>query len=289
METTDALQLEHLIERRRWAEAQRLLERSFRDAPQDPDAHCYAARIARGQGDDRSAKEHLARALAADPSHFLARLLRFDLLFDEKRWGEAEEVILDLLREAPDDADLLTSYGRLMLFTLHLEKARALVAEALRREPDDLGARTLAVLLATVQGDRDIASGRLAELVRDDPDGESTAYALFTVLLDQRRYREALRVGQELLRNDPGNSDLVAALIELRAATHPLALPAYPMHRFGWLGAGTVWMLAIVALMVLGRVAPTWAGGFALAYVGYCIYTWTYGPLLKRWIARRGV
>lgn len=282
-------QLERLIEVRRWGDARRLLQRLFAEDPDDAEAHCYAARIAIVQGDEAAAAEHVGLAIAADPQHWEARLIRFDLLLEGKRWGEAEQAILELLREEPADPGLLALYGRLMIFTAHFEKARALVGEALRREPAHRPARAVALLLAIVEGDRGAAEGRLAELLADDPASAGTAYALFAVLVDGRRYREALRVGQELLRHRPDSPELVEALVELRAATHPLSWPAWPAVRFGWAGSAASWGLAIAVLAVLGRVAPAWVGVFAIGYLGWCVYTWTYGPLLKRWIARRGV
>lgn len=283
------LQVEHLIERRRWSEARRLLARVFHEAPGDPDAHCCAAHVADGEGDGKAAREHVQRALAVAPRHFVARLLRFEHLVDDRRYAEAEELVLDLLREAPGDVDLLTQYARLMLVTMHLDKSRELLREALRREPGHHHARTLSVLEATIEGDCALAEGRLAELLREDPEGERTAYLLFAVLIDRHRLREALRVGQELLRKNPHNPKLIDALVELRALTHPLSLPAYPAIRFGWAGSAAVWALAIATMMVLGRVAPTWAGGFVVAYLAYCIYTWVYRTPLRRWIARRGI
>lgn len=283
------VQLDRLIEVGRIADARRLLQQAFADSPNDPEAHCFAARLALRENDHAAAQEHVAQALAADPRHFGARLLHFCLLFDSRQYPEAEPVILDLLREQPADANLLALYGQLMLYTANFDKATALVAEALRREPDHRRARLVFVLAATVTGDKRRANEQLAELIHQDPECRQTARTLLAVLVDNNRYREALLVGQQLLRVEPDDRDLVDGVIELRAHTHWLAIPAWPMTRWGWAGAAGVWVGAILSLSVLRRVSEVWAAIFGAVYVVYVIYSWTYGSLLRRWIARRGV
>jgi hypothetical protein len=211
------------------------------------------------------------------------------MLLDAHRFGEAEPAFLDLLREAPGNAGLLALYAQLMLFTANVEKASALVTEALRHEPDHRNARLVAVLVAIVSGKARTGGEQLADLVRQDPECERTARTLLLVLVEQHRHREALLVGQQLLRARPGDRGLVDMVIELRAHTHWVALPAWPLTRWGWAGAVGTWGVAILALGQLKRVSSTWAAILGVAYLVYVIYSWTHGPVLRRWLAWRGV
>ena len=282
-------QIGRLIEVRRLSEAKPLLQRLFSSQPDDPEAHVLAARIALMEDNAVSAGEHVAHALAGNPAHQGARLLRFFLLLGEHRYPEAEQTIISLLREDPSDADLLAYYARLMLYTANLEKARALTTEAIRHDPEHHEARVVAVLLSTVRGDHSLAREQLADLVREDPEGRQLAWTLFTVLCEQRRSKEALLVGQQLLRDDPDNKDLAQLLIDLRTTTHWVSLPAWPLNRWGWAASGGIWIGALMVIMLLQSVAPRWAGLFMFSYLAWVIYTWTYRPVLRRWIAWRGI
>ena len=234
-------QVRHLLEVRRFGEARLLLADVFSRHPGDPDTHALAAAVALAEEDNRTAGEHVRQALAADPGHELARRMRFELLEDERRYGEAEQEILSLLAERPDSAELLADYAHLMLLAGQLDKSRALIAQSIRRDPEANDARLTAVLVATVSGDRQLAQEELAEVIRDDPGSLATVSTLLVVLIDSKRNREALAVAQELLRASPGDENLTDLVVDLRAETHPLAWPAYPMIRWGWPAAiGTV-------------------------------------------------
>jgi len=199
-------------------------------------------------------------------------------------------VIQQLIRENPQASDLFCMYGDLMLRTFHVERAERLADEALRLDPDSQDAKLQVVLVALIRGKRSRVDEQLADLIRDDPDSTRLTATLFVSFVGRRRYREALVLGQQLLRNDPENADLVDAVVDLRCQTHWVAWPAYPIVRFGWIASGVMWAVAIGLLIwaqssgALAIVGPLWVG-----YILYCVYTWVYPPLLRRWIARRGV
>ncbi|MEZ4331764.1 MAG: tetratricopeptide repeat protein [Myxococcota bacterium] len=281
-------QISRLIEVGRHAEADRLLASELAEHPTDPDLHWLAARAALGAEDDVRAREHLEQALASDPHHFRARFLAFAIAFDAERFAEAEEIVTGLIREHPADAELIAWYAHLMLRTLHVAKARALVDEALARDPDEPVARRVDVLLLTIEGRSEHAGRRLEELIRDDPEGLATARTLFLVLAERGRHREAFEVGRQLLRADPANPALIDALVELRAATHWSALPAYPMRRFGWLGVAAVWGVGVVGVRAAASWSPAWSVTFLVLYLAYVVYAWVHPPWLKRWLRRRG-
>lgn len=282
-------QIDRLIEVGQYARAKGLLERAFSEAPNDPDAHVCAARIALEEKDVAAAQQHVAEALAANPLHFGARLLQFFVSLRERRYAEAEQTIIALIRERPGNADLYALYARLMLFAADVKKAGALVAEAIRIDPDNREARLEAVLVATVRGKPGLANAQLADLIALHPQNREVAATLFIALIDQGRRREALSVGQQILRGDPDNRALVDVLIRLRASTHWLALPSYPLLRWGWPASAIAWAGAIVVIGTLRNIAPKWAAVFGVVYLAWAIHSWIHAPLLKRWIAWRGL
>jgi predicted Zn-dependent protease len=282
------LQLARLIEVGRYREAKQLLGQAFAETPADPELHCLAARAALGEKDQARARDHVEQALAAGPGHFEARVLLFVLDYHQDRYPEAERTIIELIRERPDNAHLLALYAELMLNTLKLDKARALTAEALRRDPDDERAQLVNVLLLTIEGKRDDAGVQLAELIRADPEGAEIARTLFNVLLEQNRHREALEVGRQLLKLDPGNRALVESLAELAAATHWIAWPAYPLRRFGWAGAAGLWASGVFVLPLVVKLNVALGVALVVLYLLYIVYSWVYPPLLKRWLMRQG-
>jgi tetratricopeptide (TPR) repeat protein len=282
-------QIDRLIEVNRHAEARRLLQAAFAEAPDDPYAHTQAARIAYIEDDHELAWSHIGEALGADPAHFGARVLSHSLLVDQRRYAEAETVVLELIRENPASADLIAAYARLMLLTANERKARGLVVEALRLDPQNHDARLVAVLAATVSGEHQLANEQLADLVREYPEGVAVAYTLLNALVEQNRNREAYELGRELLRADPSDTDLVETLIALRVQTHWLALPLYPLQRWGWAAAAAIWAGAIVAFALLRQYAPGLMGWFAFGYLAWVASSWIYPPLMRRWLTWRGL
>lgn len=278
----------HLIDVERWDDARRTLGEALRLAPDDVELLYLAARVESGDGKLDEAERLTDAVLARSPSHEATRELRFGLLCKRRRYAEAEAVILERLRESPEEARLFVAYARLMFTTLHLEKARALTDEALRLEPGSAPARLLDALLSVVEGRRDGARARLAELVREDPDGEAVTRTLFAVLVTERRYPAALEIARELLRLRPDDPDLVDALVELRSYTHWTSKPLWPLVRFRWAGLIAVWAGGAFGLAALRKIAPAVAGPLYLVYFAYVIYSWCHLALLQRWLRWRG-
>lgn len=283
------VQLQRLLEVGRYGEARKVLSGELAERPDDPTLRVFAARIALAEDDPVEARKQLEQTLIHDPGNFSARYLLFFLELNEKHYPEAERRITDLIRDHPDDARLLASYADLMLRTLHLEKARALVDEALRLDPDDRDAKLTDVMLSTIEGQRSRAEVHLSDLVSDDPDGQEVTATLMLTLIDQNRPAEALEIAKELLRAQPENTGLVDLIVELRAQTHWLAWPTKPLQRFGWGGSAVIWLGAVVVLNFFRETEHPLVLVAALAYLGWVVYTWIYTPVMTRWLRFRGV
>jgi tetratricopeptide (TPR) repeat protein len=281
--------VDRLLEVGRTREARRLLAERLAGAPDDPEAQFQLARAALLEENSEEAREHLGRVLSLVPSHRGARRLLFHVCVDAQEYSEAEALVLGLLREDPDDADLLADYARLMLVTMHLDKARLLTSEALRREPEHSEALLIVTLLETISGNHEAADRALREVVATDPDAYRVAATLFYVLVKRRRFREAEKLGQELLQARPADADLVEALVELRCQTHWTAWPLYPFHRWGWAGVAGAWLIFLLVSRWLAERHPAAALTFTVVYLGLVVYSWTHAPLARRWFRARGL
>jgi predicted Zn-dependent protease len=284
---TDVQSIERLLDVRRFKDAEERIHAAIAENPDDPNAHYYLGRLAYETGDIPQAKVHAYEALARDPQSRNARRMLVAIHDTLREWPEQEAVLLDLLRETPEMADLLGLYAELMLKTLFVDRARALVAEAIRHDPATEQARLVLVRLALVDGHEREALRMLGELLAEKPQSFHLAAVLFDTLVAQRRFFQAEEVGKELVRARPDSERIVRLLIEVRLKTHPLGWPAYPYHRLGW--------PVPALLVVLSLVAVVQAEGSPLGFVllGFTVY-WTlyifaYAGLLRWWIERRGI
>lgn len=287
MEPSTLAEIQQLLERRRFDRARQLLGPALAAEPEDVDLLGCAALIELADGRTAEAEELAERLLASSPRDRTGREVLFQVRDEQKRYPEAEALLLDLIRDHPGDGGLLGRYSLLMLETLHVAKAEKLAAEALRLAPFDDHARIASLLCATVQGRKDTARGELERMVRESPEAQTTSYMLLTSLVDGKRFHGALRVAQELLRADPQDEELVETVIEMKAATHWTARPLWPILRYGWAAAGAAWIVVMTAAVLLSKspyfkiVIP-----LAAAYLLYAVYTWTWMRVLRWWIAR---
>jgi predicted Zn-dependent protease len=233
--------------------------------------------------EDRDAEARdLAHEILRDaPEDYGTRLLLAQAETALNHHSEAESILLELLRDYPDDADLLSEYAKLMLRTLHLDKARALAGEALRLEPDGRSPLVVATLCDIAAGKRLLDQRSLAELLEHHPTAQSTALMLISALLEAGKYADAQRVSSALVRADPRNRATLAAAKQIAYVQHWSMRPLWPVQRFGWGGVFALWMLIVVMVRVL---PPPIVGPLSIIYLLYCLYSWVWPGLLRRWM-----
>jgi tetratricopeptide (TPR) repeat protein len=285
----DTQTFQRLIEVRRFAEATRQLSEHARVEPGDPEIPRRLGQIAYLKDEYPAAERELKRALELDPQDEFARYFLFWTYAEQQRNAEAEEVALALIEEDPDHAEYYAIYAHLMLRTLHLDKAAALAKRALELDPTLRRARLVRVLLQKIAGDQRAAHGEIAELFGSDPLDRQLAAEAVDALMEQHRYREALSLGQDLLRSWPDHPSLVNILIEAKVASHPLSLPAWPFRKWGWPFSFGMWAVVIAGLRLVPRPMPGWVGGLALGYLLWVIHSWVHAPLLRKYYRSRGL
>lgn len=283
-------QIAGLLEIGRVDQARRLGGRALGLDPNDADTLCLLGAIEIEADNFSEATRRAREALARAPDHAGARSLLFEALRGEKSHAEAEAVILGLIRDNPRDADHLADYAALLLDVYQLDKARAIVAEALRCSPDHPKAQVLDALLHVIAGDDASASARLGRMVAADPDAGHVAMTAMVVLSERHQYKEALEIARELLRANPSEPELVDAVIELRVASHWSMVPLWPFQRGGWVGSAVMWVAAVFGISALRPVVgDVVAMTLVVLYLALVVYSWTGPPLLRRWLRWRGL
>jgi tetratricopeptide (TPR) repeat protein len=233
--------------------------------------------------DFESAESTATSALKSNPEDPDLRSLLHHIYSAQKKYAESEKVIIDLIRDYPREARYFAFYARLMLETMHTDKAQRLAEEALRIEPEDISAMTVSILCDVINSKGEDVSDKLTKLVIEHPESEHTARSVLMVLIDRKNYKEALNVAQQLLRIDPSDEGMVNVIKELRIETHPTMLPLYPLIRWGWHASAVLWLAGIVMIRLSGQYLGEPATGIlTLVWLGYIIYSWVYPPILRR-------
>ena len=281
-----AAEVESLLERNRIVQAKARLRGALQDHPSHPKLLLQSAWADYMSDASEDALYTVRQVLLSDPENQSARQLLFALLAEKNNLAEAEQVILQLLRDYPEHAPYYGRYAELMIRAMQLEKARALAGEGLKYDPGDaecLAARAICEFCDQRSG---ASSQALQQLLVRYPQSARTLLLVLNALADRGHNRAAFRIAQQLVQAQPGNHHFVQLAARLKAAAHWTMVPLWPMSRWGWGASIAMWLFAIVSIRIVGRINPAAAGVLALCYLAYVIYSWVWPPLLRRWIAR---
>jgi tetratricopeptide (TPR) repeat protein len=274
-----------LLERRRYGQARNVVSLALRHFPDSSDFQYIGAYLEYATDDFAAATRSVEGVLSRDPQHYGARVLRANLHEHAKEYAAAERLWIELLRDYPESADCYAAYAELMLRTLHLEKGRLLAQEGLRHSPDHQGCLYVATLVDFINSPGSAQSENLQKLLRAHPEHVGSSSALMIALADSGRTREALRIAQELLRQQPDSMHLVQLVRELKMQSHWTMVPMYPMQRWGWGGAVALTAAGMIGLRVAATSLPAYVvTPLSLVWLVYAIYTWTWPHILRKLI-----
>lgn len=271
----------YFIERRRLADARRLIAQGLTQYPQDADLLFHSAQADWLDDRNADAEATLRQLLVSNPHHAPGRRLLAQLLIERGALADGESLLIGLLREYPESAELYGRYARLMLRTLHLEKAERLAQEGLRYDPEDSECLLAQALCETVRNGGGSNRG-LEKLLAAHPESQSAVHALVVALVNSGRINEAHRVAQGAMRADPANQHLVDLVRELRIQNHWSMKPLWPLQKWGWGASIGMWVGAIVTFRVLEKTAPDLALPASLLWVAYAIYSWVWPSLIRK-------
>ncbi len=233
----------YFIERRRLADAKRVLAQALTQYPQDPDLLFQSAQAEWLGDENETAEKTVRQVLVSNPEHAPARQLLAFMLIERKEYADAELLLIGLLREYPESAELYGRYSQLMLRTLHLEKAEQLAREGLRYDPEDDECLMATALCETARSGARPNAG-LQKLLAAHPESMSAVHALVVALVDSGRIDEAHRIAQGAMRADPANEHLVELVRELRIQNHWSMKPLWPLQKWGWGASVAMWSAA---------------------------------------------
>lgn len=274
-----------LVERRRYSQARMTVGRGLKEFPDSIELQYLAAFIDYAADQPEQALLSTRALLSQAPHHYGARTLHAHLLEGTKQLAEAERVWIDLLRDYPQSADCFAGYGQLMLKTLNLEKARRLAQEGLRQSPEHAGCLYLAAMIDLIRNRAGAESEHLQRMLREHPEHARSALALVIALSAKGNDRGALRIAQELLRNQPDAPHLLTLVRNLKAHTHWSMLPLYPLQRWGWTAAIAITLLGIVGLRVGEQsLPPPVFDALMWLWLAYVAYSWVWPRLLRRYL-----
>jgi len=282
-----AQQLDGLIERKRYTHARALLAEALGQYPDDSDLSYASALLDFLSDDHQESRTTLQRVLMRDPDHFAARSLLAVVCQGLDDLEQSEAVLLDLLKDYPEAAQLYARYAMLMYRTMHVDKAKQLAREALRLDPQDELALTACMIGDMIDGRGGDEKETLAALMVRHPESVSTAHMLIRHLISRGRYGAARRIAIELLKLEPSSQQALSLVIELDALSHWSMLPLWPLNRWGWAASAGLWVMTLLLLNLAPKIVPGSSASVSFALLGYCAYSWIYPPLLKRWLKRR--
>jgi len=288
-EPRDLAAIEHeghaLIERRRYSQARITVSQGLKNFPESSELQYLAAFIDYASERPEQAMQGVKALLAQAPQHYGARTLYAHLLEGAKELAAAERVWIDLLRDYPQSADCFAGYGELMLKTLNLDKARRLAQEGLRLAPEHAGCLFLAAMIDLIRNRNGVESEHLQRMLREHPEQVRSALALVIALSARGNDRGALRVAQELLRQQPNAGHLVTLVRTLKTRTHWTMLPLYPMQRWGWNAAIAITLVGIVGLRVAEQtLSSPVVDTLTWIWLAYVIYSWVWPRVLRRYL-----
>lgn len=250
----DALKMKAswLIEEDDTREAISLLRTALDNSPDDVEALSLMAQAHARNGDRSLAREFLALAVEASNSAPETSIRYANLLASEERYLPAEEVLIDALRLAPGNLQLLSALGELYIAMEDWPRAEQ-VEDTLRRQETEAATRVAAGLqasrlaaqgnmedavafleqLASQGGGEDVAAeiavvrarlasgdaeGALAyldDLLSENPDDFTLRFVQATAFSAVGRYEEAASTYRDLIEERPQIEQLWIGLIRV--------------------------------------------------------------------------
>ncbi|HTF88502.1 MAG TPA: tetratricopeptide repeat protein [Planctomycetota bacterium] len=272
--------------------AEREALRGLAAAPENADLQFELARSLFGRQQWRRADKAAERLLALAPEWPAALNLMCLLRAQQGSYGEAERLILDALRIAPESAALYETYGDLMRKTGHEAKAVRLYERARAIDPTDVDVHAKLALVESSRRRAGVAEKHARSGLACDPEESLAHAALGTAMLQRGRPYAARRHLREALRLEPGNESYEEAWLEADRYCRLVYLPMYywclllsriPGKQF------MVWGIVMVLVALAGSlgVPPGVTGTFMLAYIAFCLYTWLASLILRLWLRLR--
>ncbi len=280
-------QVYHLISVDRIEEAIRLCNSELYNDPENEELLYYLAYGLYRQNKIADAESTTRKLLTLYPDSYLALHIGFTVLKARQKFSDAELLIIQLIKNYPRKPDLYAQYANLLIQNFQFEKAKELIHEGYRLNPQNPEVLIADCLYFLTQGK--IPQKSLSELVQLHPEQVNTCIILANTLIEKGKYSEAFKIYRELFTVYPNNQEIKNALIPLKVSAHPLNWILYPLNRFEPIGSLVTWVIAIGAIYSLNALGrEDLASALSFIWLAYVIYSWTIPTFLKSWYKKRG-
>lgn len=153
-----------------------------------------------------------ASGAAAQSKESLQQLERAAALIAGNELAEAERLLSQVLKTAPEEAAGLNLFGALRARQGRLDEAEAFFARAVRSDNSLTGAHMNLAYLYLLKGQPEKTAASLREVLRLEPSNAEAGYRLAWLLLSRGRLDECLGLGEELKRSGAVSSPLLVVL-----------------------------------------------------------------------------
>lgn len=275
-------QVNALLQRRRIVQARAMLKSALASHPEHTNLLLQSAWTDYLDDCFEEALRTVQQVLISEPENENARVLYFQLLVEQEQNVEAERVIIELLREYPEEAAYYGRYADLMLCTLNLSKARRLAAEGLKYESENIECLSALSICDFIDGGSGQMSEALQQMLVRHPESTRTLLLVVVALQQRGDSQGAKRIAQELVRANPDNPALVDMAYQLKAATHWSMLPLWPIQRWGWAASFGIWIFVVVGTRAISAASKILGQAFLILALLYVVYSWIWPPVLRR-------
>lgn len=195
------------------------------------------------------------------------------IFMDSDKYIKAEECFLESLRENPHRADVIATYGYLMLNTGNDKKSAKLMEEALRIDSQNETVLHYRFYYYLAKNKREDQIEILEEYLQV-ANSEVTKFIKIGMMeFCSGNYKEARENFKQAFLLDPTNEHILSILQSAEEGSNILFLPQRIISRLG--GPAVIWIAMIITVMILVKMKLSKAAGIvSMLYVAICIYTW---------------
>jgi tetratricopeptide (TPR) repeat protein len=201
------------IKTSQWSEAIQSLEYdSSVTHADDEEATGWMVQAFGHTGDTARAERYYRAVLQNAAGNFTARITLADLLYDAKRWKEAKEQYVVVLKSQPERADINDRVGQIAERENALVEAIQYYALACKSPNATAPMKERLARAYFANGDMTNARPSLEAVIGADPDNREVKTMLMKVAINTNRMDDAVHYANELLPGDPNNVDLLRLL-----------------------------------------------------------------------------
>jgi tetratricopeptide (TPR) repeat protein len=265
---------QHYYSINRYHEAQRHVQNVLDFDPNNSDAYFLLAALESVEGNAQTAIELIGKAadLGYDQAHAYYSIGQ--IYESIESYIRAEESYLEALKLEPTNATYIAEYAELMLMTGYDKKAKELLEESLRIDPNNENANQVMLKLAQAKSNVKEQLIYFQRVIDTSSDEVSKLVQIGLHHLLKKEYKLAKKYIADAFLLDPTNKDLLKVLKELDEATHWFFAPYRWIEKVG--GPIVFWIIAITLIILLSLLPSTLpAKIFISIYFVYVIYSWT--------------